>query len=238
MLQPKSYPQLMGKALVLEADPFITLADDDNPWIEGLFMVVCVGAALGIAHLLGGLLTTASMPPADAMRETLLQGWRALIGAGAAPGTDMAATEAAFLAAWNRGLNLMGLHGGPARIFYALFAPLTLLIQWLLYGLASHVTARLLGGQGKLTQSLGATALVAAPYLFSILTVIPFVTVNGLLLGAWALLITYRAVEVVHDLSWQRAMAATLVAPLLMAVLTAAAGFVISLVLVSMGGMA
>ncbi len=43
MLQPKTYPELVGKALVLEAEPFLTLAEDDNPWVEGLFLVTCVG---------------------------------------------------------------------------------------------------------------------------------------------------------------------------------------------------
>lgn len=38
MLQPKTYPELVGKALALEAEPFLTLAEDDNPWVEGLFL--------------------------------------------------------------------------------------------------------------------------------------------------------------------------------------------------------
>ncbi len=58
MLQPRSYPELMGKALMLEADPFIVMVDDDNPWVEGLFMVVVVGIAVGAAHLVGSLLAT------------------------------------------------------------------------------------------------------------------------------------------------------------------------------------
>jgi hypothetical protein len=52
-----------------------------------------------------------------------------------------------------------------------------------------------------------------------VLTLVPFVSVSGLLLGVWALLIAYRAVEVTHDLSWQRSALATLAAPALLAVL-------------------
>lgn len=230
MLQPKSYPELMGKALVLDADPFVTLADDDNPWMEGLFMVVCVGVALGIAHLLGGLLRTASLPPADAVRETLFQGWRAFLSSGAASGADLAALEDTFLRGWDRSQMMMGLRGGPARVLFALFGPLVLLLQWLFFGVVSHIAARLLGGQGKLTQTLGATALVAAPHALGLLTVVPFVTVSQVLLAAWGVLITYRAVEVVHDLPWQRAMLAALVAPLVLAVL-AALGVLAGLVL-------
>ncbi len=237
MLQPKRYPEMMGKALVLDADPFVMLADDDNPWLEGLFMVVLVGAALGVAHLVGGLLMTASLPPNEAMRETVLQGWRGLLSSGAATGVDPAGMDSAFQSAWERSFGMVGLQGGPARFLYALFVPFTLLIQWLLYGLVSHGAARLLGGQGRLTQTLGASALVAAPYLLVLLTIIPFVAVNRLLLAAWGLLIVYRAVEVVHDLSWQRAAAAALAAPLLFAALAAALGTVASLFAVSVGGL-
>jgi hypothetical protein len=221
MLQPKRYPELMGKALVLDADPFVALADDDNPWMEGLFMVVCVGVALGIAHLLGGLLRTASLPPADAVRETIFQGWRGLLAAGTAPDADLAALEEVFLRAWDRSQAIVGLRGGPARVFFALFGPLALLIQWLFFGVVSHIAARFLGGQGRLAQTLGATALVAAPYALGLLTVVPFVTVSRLLLAAWAVLIAYRALEIVHDLPWQRAMVAALAAPLALVALAA-----------------
>jgi hypothetical protein len=63
---------------------------------------------------------------------------------------------------------------------------------------------------------LGATALAVAPQVLGVLTMIPFVSVNGLLLGVWALLIAYRAVEITHDLSWQRSALAVLAAPVLL----------------------
>ncbi len=237
MLQPKSYPELMGKALVLDADPFITLADDDNPWIEGLSMVVSAGVLLAIAHLVGGLLLTASLPPADAIRATLLQGWRAVTAAGPGTAADPRGLEEALVRAWEYSAGLAGLQGGPARLFYALFAPLGLMVQWLTYGLAGHVAARILGGQGRLSQMLGTSALVAAPYLLALLTVIPFVAVSRLLLAVWGVLILYRAVQVTHDLSWQRALLATAAALLFLAVLTSAAGFTIAMLLVGFGGL-
>ncbi len=46
---------------------------------------------------------------------------------------------------------------------------------------------------------------MVAPHVFSLLTAIPFVSVSGLLLLVWSLLINYRATEVVHELPWQRA---------------------------------
>jgi hypothetical protein len=220
MLQPKSYPELMGKALVLEADPFVTLVDDDNPWVEGLFLVFCVGVALGIAHLLGGLLLTASLPPAEALRETMLQGWHDLAALLAPASAGSAQLDASFRQVWNWGATFAGLQGGWARLLIATLPLVGLLLEWLVYGLASHLAARALGGTGKLNQTLGATALIAAPHLLGLLTVAPFVSVSPLLLTAWTLLITYRAVQVSHDLPWPRAVVAALAAPVVVLLLS------------------
>lgn len=214
MLQPRSYPELVGKALVLEAEPFLTLAEDDNPWVEGLFLVTCVGVLLGGAHLIGGLLWTASLPPADAVREALLpslQQFASQMGIGISP----AQVEAAFRQAWNWGAGLVGYQGGLARLFFALLEPVRLVLQWFLLALITHGAARLLGGNGTLVQTLGTTALAAAPYLLGLLTIVPFVSVSGILLAVWSLLIVYRAVEVTHDLTWQRAALAVVAVPLL-----------------------
>jgi hypothetical protein len=124
-----------------------------------------------------------------------------------------------------------------ARLFFALLEPVVLVLQWLFLALATHGAARLLGGQGRLVQTLGTTALAAAPYVLGVLTVIPFVSVSALLLGFWSLLILYRAVEVTHDLSWQRSALAVLAAPVLLIIISF---FVAALmtVIMSMGGFA
>jgi hypothetical protein len=227
MLQPKTYPELVGKALVLEAEPFLTLAEDDNPWVEGLFLVTCVGVALGGAHLIGGLLWTASMPPADAVREALLPAVQQLAAqVGFAP--DPMQVEAAFHQFWNWGAGVIGYQGGLARLFFALLEPIWLVLQWFFLAIVTHGAARLLGGTGTLVQTLGTTALAAAPYVLGLLTIIPFVSVSALLLAVWSLLIVYRAVEITHDLSWQRSAVAVMAAPALffaVAFFVAAAAF-------------
>jgi hypothetical protein len=219
MLQPRTYPELVGKALVLEAEPFLTLAEDDNPWVEGLFLVTCVGVLLGGAHFIGGLLWSASLPPADAVAEALLPGVQQVV-AQFGMGSDPLQVEAAFRQFWNWGAGFAGYQGGLVRVFFALLEPIRLVLQWLFLALATHVAARLLGGTGTLVQTLGTTALAAAPYVLGVLTIVPFVSVSALLLGVWSLLIIYRAVEVTHDLSWQRATVATLAAPLLVGVIS------------------
>ncbi len=204
MLQPRTYPELIGKTLVLEAEPFVIMTEDDNPWVEGLFLTVSLGFVIGVAHLVGGLLMTATLPPAAAVQEAILQGWRQFsqnFGAS----VDPVATAANLRRFWTLVTTLSGYGGGWFRLFTLITTPFLLVIQWLVSGLLVFITARALGGRGTLNQTLGATALMVAPYALSLLTVIPFVSVNNLLLTTWSLLIVYRAAEVTHELPWQRA---------------------------------
>jgi hypothetical protein len=236
MLQPKTYPALVGKALTLDAEPFLTLVEDDNPWVEGLFLVTCVGSAAAVAGLAGGLLLTASLPDADAVRETLIQSAQRLLPL-VAPAADTAAVEATLRANWPWATGLLGYGVGLARLFAALLTPVGLVAQWLFLGLVSHAAAKWLGGTGKLGQTLGATALSSAPYVLAVLTVVPFVTVPWLLLAVWGLLIAYRGVEVAHDLPWQRAVLAVLAAPALLLLLALAGAGLMGLLL-ALGGAA
>jgi hypothetical protein len=152
-------------------------------------------------------------------------------------GSDSAQVEATFRQFWNWATALFGYQGGLARFFFALLEPIGLVLQWLFLGLATHGAARLLGGKGTLVQTLGTSALGAAPYLLGLLTIIPFVSVSALLLGFWTLLILYRAVEITHDLSWQRSALAVMAAPLLLIAISFFVAAITTLFL-TMGGSA
>ena len=117
--------------------------------------------------------------------------------------------------------------------------PVTMILLWLLWGVVAHVVARLLGGKGTLSQTLGATALAEAPQLLSLVTVIPFVVVGGVI-GTWRMLCRYTALKTVHGLSWPRAVAATLLPGILFGILIAVLGFIFSTLLMGLvaGGIA
>jgi len=236
MIRPKSYPELLGKALVLEAEPFASMVDDDEPWVEGLFVVLTLGIAVGIAQFVGGLLLTASLPPAPAVLETLINGWQQF-AAQMNSTADLAVVEANMRQAWYSLSLATGYGAGWASLWSLISVPLTLLIQWLLAGLLVFAAARALGGNGTLNQTLGATALMVAPDALLLLKVIPFVSVSGLLLLVWGTLILYRAAQVTHELSWQRAILAAL-APLLLLVIVALVGLVLLSIGLWVGGMA
>ncbi len=227
MLQPHSYPRLLGQALVLEPDPCVVLADDDNPWIEGLFLITLLGTGVGLARLIGGALAGASLPPPEALLQTMVQ---ALRQAQAAP-----ALEAVLHQVWP-GLALLLGHGGWLRLYLVVATPLAMILFWLLYGFLAYGSARLLGGQGGLNATLGVLALAAAPWIFGLAQVLPFVRVPTLLLVVWGLLIAYRGLEVAHDLPTDRAVLAT-VLPMCVLLFLALTGFVGVLLWAANGGL-
>lgn len=201
MLHPQNYPRLIGKALVLEPEPFVEMVDDDNPWVEGLFLCACIGVLTAVAQVIGGLLLSGSLPPAEVVLNLLLQALRQLV------------TNAETLLEVERTLGTLwpflsmgsGYDSGWLRLLTLVVTPFGLIAQWLLFGITGHLVARAVGGQGSLGQTLGAMALSNGPRLLYILTIIPFVSIGGILIHVWGILIAYRGMEVAHELPPTRA---------------------------------
>lgn len=235
MLQPKSYPEMIGKALVLEGEPFITMADDDNPWVEGLFLVVVLGLLVGLARFVGGLLLTATLPPSSAMLEALIHGWRQVADA-IRPGLSSGVFEATIRQQWSLFAALGGFGGGWARLFVFILVPALFLVQWLLYGFVGHGLARLLGGTANLNQTLGATALMVAPQTLLLFEAVPFAAVSGVLIGVWSLLIVYRAVQIAHELPWKKAVWVALLPPLALLLVVSATATAMAIFIAWTGG--
>ena len=213
MLQPRTYPELLGKALTFDADPFVVMVDDDEPWIEGLFMTVLVGILAGGAQVIGGWLLTLSMPPSDAVLEAVLRMWR--IAAGSLNPALLLESEATIRNGWDWLGLVTGYGAGWGRLMLLITTPLLLLLQWATYGFVGHGIARLLGGSGALNRTLGAAGLVVAPQVLVLVKIIPFVSLSNLLLIVWSTLIAYRALEVAHELPWRRAIIAAVIPPIL-----------------------
>lgn len=208
MLEPQLYPELVAKALVLDEEPFVTMIDDDNPWVEGLALTTVVGLIAGAAQTLGGWLTAASLPDPVALQNTLEAGLRQLAAA-----TNLAPDVASALAGptWNALTTTAGYSGGWAVISPLVGTPVLLLLWWLFFGVVAFGAARAAGGEGSLNSTLGASALMVAPQILLLLSVIPFAAASGLLLSVWGMLIGYRAVQTTHNLTWGRAAVVTLI---------------------------
>lgn len=237
MIQPQNYPRLIGQALVLEPDPFVEMVDDDNPWVEGLFLLVVLGALVGVARLIGGVLLTSSLPDPNAVLETVLATLRQIqIQSGAGPaGTQIEETVRQI---WEVVTSTLGYGTGWQRLLMLILTPLSWLLQWFVVGVTAHIVARVLGGTGTLNQTLGATALASAPRILLLVSVIPFTQVSGILLGVWGLLILYRAMQVAHDLPYQRAIVAAIAPLVVLAVLAIGIAGVVAFAVGLAGGLA
>lgn len=230
MLQPQNYPRLIGQALVLEPEPFVEMVDDDNPWVEGLFLCACIGVLAAVAQVLGGLLLTGSLPPAEVVLNILLQALRQLV----ANAETLLEVERTLGELWPLLSIGSGYDSGWLRLLTLVVTPFGLIAQWLLFGITGHLIARAVGGQGSLGQTLGAMALSNGPRLLYILTLIPFVSIGGILIHVWGILIAYRGMEVAHELPPTRA-ALAVVGPWLLVCVSLVVGGGLGALLVVVG---
>ncbi|MEA3336403.1 MAG: Yip1 family protein [Chloroflexota bacterium] len=212
---------LLWDALFLQKRAYATMRDDDNPFVDGLFILVMLGVAAALAGIIGTTLEWASSPDLGEIREIILPNLQAM------PGWDMMAQEggeealAMFQQVWDMNWRIVEFfmpHPGTAAAGLIL-TPLGLIVGWLVIGVLAHLLARLFGGVASLSQTLGVTALAEAPQLLLLLTAIPFVTVAGI--TVWTLLCRYMGLRVAHELTWPRAMWAALLPPLIVGLLIA-----------------
>lgn len=199
------------RALFLDADAYEELRDDDNPFVEGLFLVVLIALGTALLNLIGQLLHWASIPSMAAIEAVVLRGlqqqdwWPSV--------ANNPAAIRSFTDAWNLGWRVIpALLGAPDPVRAALnivIWPFTGVVSWAVYGVLAFLFGRLLGGRGTLNQVLGTSALSLTPWLFHFLLFIPFVVIGGAVM-LWQLILRYRAVQTAHLLSWGRALAATL----------------------------
>ncbi|MCS6826489.1 MAG: YIP1 family protein [Caldilinea sp.] len=208
MLQPRSYPAFIAKALVLENEPFEAMVDDDNPWMEGFVLVATVSLLAGVAAAVGSFLTALTLPAPDGLYITILQGGRQLaIAAALSP----AAVERIISEVWMLVALVTGYAGGWSHLLPILSIPGFAIIWWLFFGVLAFGVGRAMGSNASINATLGAAALIVAPLIFFIFNIVPFAGPNPAPIAIWSLLIGYRAIQVSQELEWRQAAIATLI---------------------------
>lgn len=208
MLQPRSYAAFIAKALVLENEPFEAMVDDDNPWIEGFALVAVVGLLAGIAAAVGSFLTALTLPAPKSLYVTLLQGGRQVASASALPPAEV---ERIIAEIWAAIALVTGYAGGWSHLLPILSFPSLAILWWLFFGVLAFGVGRALGGHASINATLGAAALIVAPFVLFVFNIVPFADPNPALIGVWSLLIGYRAIQVSQELEWHRAAVVTLI---------------------------
>ncbi len=207
----KALIRLAWEALFLREEPYTEMRETPKPALRGLGLVALVGLVVAVAGLVGTALEWATSPNLQDIQKTVLEGLQAM------PWYKELQYEPEFVEGFLRSFDIgwrvfPQLFGAPDLVSGALriiLLPLSLLIIWVLYGAVAHLFARLMGGQGSLSQMLGCTALSVAPQLLNLATFLPYVGV-GAVVGTWTLLCRYLALKSCHRLTWGRALAATL----------------------------
>ncbi len=222
---------MLWDALFLQTDAYERMRDDDNPFVEGLFLLVLLGLLLAVVGIVGTTLEWASSPPLAAIQQAVLSGLQKMQWYQDMERSPEFVTQ--FRAIWDQVWRIVGLTApSPITSLTGIITkPLSLIVGWLVFGVIAYILARLFGGKGNLNQTLGATALGAAPQLLLIVTVLPFTAVAGL--TTWTLLCNYMAIRTVHGLNWPRAVFAVLLPPLIIGLIV---GFVFALLAVLFGG--
>jgi hypothetical protein len=220
---------LLWDALFLQREAYARMRDDDNPFVEGLFVLVVLGVALGLVGIVGATLEWASSPNLAELRDTVLTNLQQM------PWWPMMQQNPQVEATWYQIWNgiwdvIQATAPSPGSSLLGIVAvPLGLIVAWLIYGVLAYLFARLLGGLGTLNQTLGATALAAAPQLLNVLTVLPFVVMFSL--GMWTLLCNYMALRTVHGLNWQRSVAAAILPSIVLVLLAVVIGGIVAIVI-------
>jgi hypothetical protein len=210
-------------ALLLKEDAYERMNKAANPLVQGLILIVVVGVVVALLAFVGDVLEWASIPDLAQIRD-IIRGYIVQM-----PGWDEVARNPEAMTQFTRWYDFswdMAIRFARPNVGWAaagiITMPLGLLLRWLVYGLLAYLFARLLGGTGDLSATLGVLALAVAPQALNALAIFPYVD-PGALIAVWGLLCAYLGLKVAHGLSWYRTVWATLL-PFLLVVAVAVLG--------------
>ncbi|WP_322821127.1 Yip1 family protein [Chloroflexus sp.] len=204
------FVRLSTAGLLLDVNTF--RAQRDNPYAlrEGFLVVIVVGVIVGIATLIGNILSRIATPDPTAVLAVLQRYFERIP---LFSGLQEVNPDFSFDPIFDL---LTGVFSTLqwSSLIGAIATPLVYVLGWLIYGTVAHLAARSLGGDGTFAQTLGCTALASGANLLAAVQIIPFATVAGTtLLG---LIGCYLGLRAAHNLPAWRAFWATLIGPILL----------------------
>lgn len=198
--------------MLLKEEAYEEMRGAANPVLKGLILIVVVGLVIALLNLIGTGLEWASTPNRGEIKDTVFRYLDQM------PWYEEALGEAPdfpkeFRKWYDFGWQVFPRTFGAPDLGVAALGiigtPLSLVIRWFVYGLLAYLAARLLGGSGNLSATLGLLALAVAPQTLRALTLLPFLEI-GSLVRVWGVLCAYIGLKTAHKLSWGRAVGATL----------------------------
>ncbi len=202
---------LVFGALFLDNDAYDQLREDDNPFVEGLFLIVLIGVVTALLHFIGQVVAWAGTPSLDAIKEAVWQSFPTMSWWSQVAGNSefLEQFRMYYDLGWQIFPRLFGAPDPAGAVLNVVLWPVGAVLSWLIYGTLAHWFARLLGGDGSYGQTLGVLALSFTPLLLRGFGFLPYFTV-GAVMNTWQLICRYKAVRSAHQLPWGRAFWATL----------------------------
>ncbi|RME48495.1 MAG: YIP1 family protein [Chloroflexi bacterium] len=198
-------------ALLLKESAFRDMRESPNPFVRGLTFIVSVALIVALVSIVGAVLFRLTAPDFRAIQDAIWQGMMRMPWVETIPEPERNQAIQGIRQTFDLGWQIarMFIPSITNALINVILSPIALVVGWLLYGFLAFVSARALGGKGRLDQTYGATALAAAPRMLGVVHVLPNVQTAGL--GIWALICNYLAIKNTHELSPWRAFWATVI---------------------------
>lgn len=213
---------LIREALLFDEEAYRTLRDHASPFGRGALVLLIIVVSVAIAQAIGLALGLLTSPRIDILQDSIYDfiTQMGLYNRRVEAIPDFAQQFRQIYEAIWQSIRLAG--GFPSwsgTVAAAAAAVVGAYVNWLVYGLAAHWTARWFRGQASLSQFMGPLALSYAPLLLTVVLLVPGAAIAMPLVFMALLVAKYQAVKTTYGLSPFSNLAITLIPYMLIALL-------------------
>ena len=213
---------LIREALFFNEAAYRMLRNHASPMRRGTFILFVIVILVALAQVIGLALGLLTSPRIDILQNAI---YDAIVSTGLYADRAAAVPEfaqqfrQAYEGVWQSLRLFAGYPNWGTTVAASTAAVVGGFLNWLIYGLLAHWTARWFGGQTSFTRFMGPLALAYAPLLLSIVLLFPGATAATPLIFLALLATKYQAIRVAYGLDPGRSLATTLTPYLLAALI-------------------
>lgn len=243
------YVYLGIRGIVLDNEVYKQQRTSPERLKKGFILVLLIGLVVGAATMIGQLIETSASPNRQDVFDTIYTNLRAMPWydnvARSTPGFETTFKETfdtvapIFASIADSGgtivliaslvLSSIGLFNGvTVGIVSLLLTPVFFLAGWATYSLVAHSMARIVGGQGTVSQTFGCMAVATSATLLGLVQIVPFARVSGV--PILLLFTCYLAIREAHTLPPWRAFWTTIVSSLVLLFVTIGLWYILLLI--------
>jgi hypothetical protein len=222
-------------ALFMQEETYAQMRDDSRRVDKVLIFILLEGVVVALLATIGKLLEWSTTPDLSNIKNIVLEEMRNMTWFREMARTPQAVQQfqQGYDLWWQVfggmfGVNMLG------AILGVITNPIVLILRWVVYGIVVFVFAKMLGGKGTLSQTLGCTAIAFAPEALGAVQVLPYVQLAGV--GIWGLICTYVGVKVSNQMTPWRAFWATVLPFIALGVIAILFGCIGGFALSALGG--